>query len=116
MTEDIGDEIFEQANTEEWVDRAEVETINDDIQREVAKHGVHASHCCVKHGCKYAYGSDCPVVAGDVEQKYPCETCDDAMVERSNASDMYGPAPFVVGRTYGELEYQSHGFAMGVAW
>lgn len=27
--------------------------------------GTHASHCCVKHGCKY--GSDsCPVVSGEV--------------------------------------------------
>jgi hypothetical protein len=115
MSEDIEDEIFEQANAEEWVDRAEVETINDNIQREVTKHGVHASHCCAKHGCKYG-DNMCAVTQGVVAQMYPCETCDFVTVERSNASDMYGSAPFIVGRVYGEPEYQSHVFAMGVSW
>lgn len=36
--------------------------------------GVHASHCCSKHGCKYG-DADCPVVTGEAEQKYPCESC-----------------------------------------
>lgn len=36
--------------------------------------GVHRTHCCDKHGCKY--GEDkCPVVLGSVKQDYPCETC-----------------------------------------
>lgn len=38
--------------------------------------GVHASHCCVMHGCKYGE-KDCPVVNDVVEQKYVCETCSD---------------------------------------
>ena len=37
--------------------------------------GVHASHCCKWHGCKYG-DPDCPVVSGEVEQKYLCEDCD----------------------------------------
>lgn len=38
--------------------------------------GVHAAHCCARHGCKY--GDDaCPVVSGQVEQEYPCEECGD---------------------------------------
>ena len=37
--------------------------------------GVHASHCCARHGCKYG-DADCPVVSGKVEQMYLCEECD----------------------------------------
>ena len=37
-------------------------------------YGVHASHCCILHGCKYAY-DDCPVVKGKIKQLYLCETC-----------------------------------------
>ena len=37
--------------------------------------GVHASHCCKWHGCKYG-DPDCPVANGEVEQKYLCEACD----------------------------------------
>lgn len=45
---------------------------------EVASHatqdGVHTSHCCKDHGCKY--GDDaCPVVTGRLKQEYPCEDC-----------------------------------------
>ena len=36
--------------------------------------GVHASHCCKWHGCKYG-DDDCPVVNGEVEQLYLCEYC-----------------------------------------
>ena len=34
--------------------------------------GVHRTHCCKKHGCKYS-DEDCPVVLGHVEQDYRCE-------------------------------------------
>ena len=37
--------------------------------------GVHASHCCKWHGCKYG-DDDCPVANGEVEQLYLCEACD----------------------------------------
>lgn len=36
--------------------------------------GVHVTHCCLEHGCKYAE-KDCPVESGIVKQKYPCESC-----------------------------------------
>jgi hypothetical protein len=32
------------------------------------------SHCCVRHGCKYAY-KGCPVKTGQVTQDHPCEQC-----------------------------------------
>ncbi len=42
--------------------------------------GVHVTHCCVDHGCKYAE-EDCPVVSGQYKQKYRspwwCEDCSD---------------------------------------
>jgi hypothetical protein len=36
--------------------------------------GVHATHCCVIHGCKYG-DTDCPVTLGTVSQVYHCEFC-----------------------------------------
>jgi len=41
--------------------------------------GVHQTHCCFKHGCKYGYNimqKECPVYAGKIKQEYPCESCD----------------------------------------
>lgn len=37
--------------------------------------GVHKSHCCLIHGCKYN-DDDCPVVLCKVEQDFPCEDCE----------------------------------------
>ena len=42
--------------------------------------GVHASHCCKWHGCKYG-DKDCPVVLGQIEQEYLCEYCSDELEE-----------------------------------
>ncbi len=36
--------------------------------------GVHVTHCCLDHGCKYG-DDDCPVEKGLYPQCYPCETC-----------------------------------------
>lgn len=36
--------------------------------------GVHQTHCCSIHGCKYG-DEDCPVVRGVIIQDYPCEDC-----------------------------------------
>ena len=36
--------------------------------------GVHQTHCCFIHGCKYG-DDDCPVVKGRLEQDYLCESC-----------------------------------------
>ena len=44
----------------------------------MANIGVHASHCCKWHGCKYG-DKDCPVVLGKVEQEYPCEWCSEEL-------------------------------------
>jgi len=38
------------------------------------KWGVHITHCCLEHGCKYGH-IDCPVATGLVKQKYLCEDC-----------------------------------------
>lgn len=40
--------------------------------------GVHASHCCKWHGCKYG-DDDCPVASGEIEQLYLCEYCDEVL-------------------------------------
>ena len=37
-------------------------------------YAVHATHCCLLHGCKYAY-TDCPVLKGKIKQLYLCESC-----------------------------------------
>lgn len=36
--------------------------------------GVHETHCCKKHGCKYGKHEDCPVVLDLVKQAYSCQT------------------------------------------
>lgn len=42
---------------------------------EVDKIGVHVTHCCRKHGCKYGK-PDCPVAWGTEKQAHRCEYCD----------------------------------------
>lgn len=53
--------------------------------------GVHATHCCPRHGCKYSYGQpkkeqECPVAQGTVLPCYPenngCERCEMECEER----------------------------------
>jgi hypothetical protein len=36
--------------------------------------GVHQTHCCDLHGCKYG-DEDCPVAGKEIKQLYDCETC-----------------------------------------
>ena len=31
----------------------------------ISKYGVHRTHCCILHGCKYG-DDDCPVVSGEI--------------------------------------------------
>lgn len=57
---------------------------------------VHASHCCVRHGCKYG-DADCPVVAGTVPQQYPCEFC--AMDEEEHAGQLFQVTVMEDGKT-----------------
>lgn len=42
--------------------------------------GVHGSHCCKKHGCKYG-NDDCPVVLGTEQQEHKQECCHEADFE-----------------------------------
>jgi len=37
--------------------------------------GVHRTHCCKWHGCKYGDGNECPVENGKVQQEHDCESC-----------------------------------------
>src|SRR5688572_24030335 len=59
-----------------WVKETQAEAtkrIND---------GVHRTHCCVRHGCKYSGYShvhDCPVEQGRIKQEFPCEDCNGVM-------------------------------------
>ena len=39
--------------------------------------GVHETHCCKRHGCKYGEHDDCPVTLGLIKQAYSCETGSD---------------------------------------
>ena len=39
-------------------------------------YAVHIAHCCYIHGCKYG-DKNCPVVSGEVKQKYLCYDCDE---------------------------------------
>lgn len=43
---------------------------------EKSKWGVHETHCCILHGCKYN-DVDCPVELALIKQKYTCESCND---------------------------------------
>lgn len=37
--------------------------------------GVHRTHCCKEHGCKYT-AINCPVENGSIQQEGPCESCE----------------------------------------
>ena len=41
---------------------------------DTSRYGVHRTHCCVLHGCKYG-DEDCPVANGEIKQDYTCESC-----------------------------------------
>ena len=45
--------------------------------------GVHESHCCFEHGCKYG-DRNCPVELGITKQDFPCEICSDTEEEENN--------------------------------
>ena len=50
--------------------------------------GVHRTHCCVEHGCKYGDG-DCPVVLGIIAQDCYCEDCDDDVIIPIASNQLY---------------------------
>ena len=60
------------------LDKELYDKIEDEIYEEVPKEkwGVHETHCCSTHGCKYG-NPKCPVLNGSIKQKYPCEFCEE---------------------------------------
>jgi hypothetical protein len=46
--------------------------------------GVHRTHCCLLHGCKYSDPS-CPVENGEVCQDHICETCEHEHIKSVDA-------------------------------
>lgn len=52
--------------------------------------GVHRTHCCRTHGCKYGEDSTCPVYTGGVVQAYECEWCqsDRELLEERSTPDL----------------------------
>lgn len=63
--------------------------MNEVMTEEARRIGVHSSHCCPKHGCKYSWdlkGNTCPIAQGTVEPKYGdnngCESCEWEAEER----------------------------------
>ena len=48
--------------------------------------GVHQSHCCKDHGCKYG-DPYCPVINDEVIQDHPCEMCSWAEQDRERLND-----------------------------
>jgi hypothetical protein len=58
--------------------------MEDLVKRDLRRHiniGVHVTHCCHQHGCKYS-NVDCPVLWGTEKQKFRCEMCQDVWEER----------------------------------
>jgi hypothetical protein len=49
--------------------------------------GIHTSHCCHKHGCKYGAGLDCVVESGLKRQEFPCEFCDEDAKDENETAD-----------------------------
>lgn len=47
---------------------------------EVKNVGVHVTHCCSRHGCKYC-DDDCPVAKNRLPQAYACEECTEETAE-----------------------------------
>lgn len=78
--------------------------------------GAHATHCCARHGCKYAY-SKCPVAAGDIAQQNPCQECveeleEDGGLDVAYAMNALWDKAFTAGREAGyeqghEIGYQN---------
>jgi hypothetical protein len=54
-----------------------------------SRYGVHQTHCCIKHGCKYG-DEDCPVASGEIKQDYVCEWCgEDGVKTVDEIEDFY---------------------------
>ena len=70
---------LEEATRYETLEAAQEEAeglwgVGDIVDDHIVNVGVHETHCCVDHGCKYG-DEDCPVASGQLKQLYPCEEC-----------------------------------------
>lgn len=65
------------ADVRATADRYERDAAHDEVSRAI---GVHGTHCCKEHGCKYGK-ADCLVASGVVAQEFACEECMDAAEE-----------------------------------
>src|SRR5471030_2357389 len=54
--------------------------------------GVHTSHCCARHGCKYS-NDECPVVLGTHKQAYPCEFCGEEAIQLEHDAQYFATHP-----------------------
>jgi len=74
-----GDKIVKSSEPEHGLDiESALETLKKHQKSKppaVNKEGVHRTHCCVAHGCKYG-DRNCPVETGRIQQDYTCEYCD----------------------------------------
>lgn len=61
---------------------------SDRTEDVVFNYQVHLAHCCVIHGCKYG-DPKCPVVNGQMLQKYLCEECSEATHTWTNVAKAY---------------------------
>lgn len=70
--------------------------------------GVHARHCCSRHGCKYGdmkwdsevedwVPSDCPVANDCIKQEGPCQYCIDPVEARQDIKVILEEIEFVEG-------------------
>lgn len=75
-------ELSEKENNllEDWIG-VEKEFKTTNITKE--DWGVHITHCCLEHGCKYG-DDECPVELGLVKQQYSCEMCKEDKLENDN--------------------------------
>jgi hypothetical protein len=71
------------------------------------KKGVHTTHCCAVHGCKYG-DHTCPVVTGEVEQTYPCQDCNDDFYQEFVLITGCKSLPFACLGSYGKLMKYSY--------
>lgn len=58
------------------------------VKNRKGNEGVHRTHCCVLHGCKYG-DDNCPVANNRIKQDYVCETCSAEEFTLADAHDTY---------------------------
>lgn len=72
--------------------------------------GVHATHCCIDHGCSYGENANCPVASGSVKQEHPCEICVLLIEELSDAT---AEMPIDLWLAFGDDVYEIYEMQVG---